>query len=214
MKKNSEEVYQLNLFEFGNDSEGNYINLSEKEEEDYNFTFTYEEIIAEDKNNNDFCIVAWHSYSPLWQDHRTLEEIRKDIREVAKTKCYHYGNMAKDIYAYSFKEDDDFYWFCIENPKHIVVVKHTSDINNILTGKETICYPACCVYLFEKTENGLKKIDSGWGEYKQDIRYKIICDEFKILEFSTNRIYPDKKPKDFYEAEYKLSDFINYWGDK
>lgn len=216
-KKSKVSDYEYDIFAFGNDENGNYVNLIEEErkkrEEKFK-EYPFEEIIKGNEFDNNYMVVAQFHTGCLYQWGHTLEEIRKEIEMVAKTKCYHCGNMEKNIYAYSFKEDDDFYWFCIENDNHIVVIRHTDNINSLLTGEKKICYPACCMYIFEKHENEpISLITSGYGKYKEDIRYKVLCDEFKILEFSTNRIYPNKKSKDFYECEFKLSDFIKYHGE-
>lgn len=212
---------QLNLFDFGFDENNNYVNIVEQEQmklqEEWK-EYSYEELISGYEKDNNYCICAIFSLGCLTQHGMTLEQSQRDIKKQAQTKCYHFGNMDKGIYAYSFRIDyedgDKDYLFAIENSKHIAVVRHISDINDVLTGKQKLGYPAVCVYLFEITENGLKIIDSGWGEYKQDIRYKILCDEFEILKFSTNRIDPSKKPKDFYECEFALSDFANYHKSK
>ena len=147
-KKSKVSDYEYDIFAFGNDENGNYVNLIEEErkkrEEKFK-EYPFEEIIKGNEFDNNYMVVAQFHTGCLYQWGHTLEEIRKEIEMVAKTKCYHCGNMEKNIYAYSFKEDDDFYWFCIENDNHIVVIRHTDNINSLLTGEKKICYPACCI---------------------------------------------------------------------
>jgi len=208
---------QMSIFEFGNNDKGEYVNFEEENEKNWH-NYPLEEIIKGHELEDDFVVCATFHTGCLSQYGMTIEDIQKEIKTEVESKTYHYGNLAKDIYAYSYKvclsDIDLMYWFVIENPKYIVVVNHYGNIDTLLKGEETICYPACACYLFEKTETGVKKISSGYGNYKDDIRYKVLCEEFKILEFSKNRIDPKKKPIDFYEAEYRLEDFINYWGEE
>lgn len=215
MKKGIEP--ELSLFDFGYDDNGDYINIVERKREklmESHKEYSYEEITKGHELDDNYMVVAEFHLNCLSQWGHTLEEIQNEIEKVAKTKCYHYGNMNKGIYAYSFKEDDDCYLFCIENDNYIVVVRHIASINKLLCGEEKICYPACFVDIFETHENQpIKVVRGGYGEYKQDIRYKVLCEDFKILEFSTNRIDPNKKPKDFYECEFTLHDFIKYHGE-
>lgn len=213
------ESRQISLFDFGFDENGDYVNIAEKkraEDERYYQEYSFEEIIKGHESDNDFVVCASFHLGCVSQWGMTLDEIRAEIAKEAKSKCYHYGNMSKGIYAYSYRIDfddgDQRYMFAIENESNIVVVRHCESIDDIITGKEKICYPALAVYMFDKTESGAKEIKSGYGEHKNDIRYKVLCDRFRILEFSGNRIYPGKKPKDFYECEYALPDFIKYWG--
>lgn len=210
-------MQQMSIFEFITNDKGEYVSIEEEKNKNWH-EYSLEEIIKGYENNKDFCVVATFHLNLLSQYGLTIEEIQKEIQEEVSTKCYHYGNLEKDIYAYTYKvefdDGDVIYWFCIENENHIVIVKHTKTLDDLLFGNETICYPACACYLFEANENSIKKIDSGYGKGKDDIRYKILCDEFKILEFSKNRMNPKRKPTDFYEAEFRLEDFINYWGNK
>lgn len=208
---------KLNIFEFGTNDKGEYVNLveeSNREREEKFKTYPYEEIIKGHEDEADFCVVATFHMGCVSQWGMSVEDIQREIQREVDTKCYHYGNMEKGIYAYTYKiefEDGEvMYWFCVENEKHIVVVKHLKSLDDLLNGNEKICYPACEVYMFDS--NG-SQIRNGYGHYKDDIRYKVLCEEFEILEFSTNRIDPKKPPKDFYEAEYTLPDFIKHWGE-
>lgn len=208
---------QMSIFDFAINENGEFINLKEQQEKrdaEYFKEYSFEELIKDHEQDDDFIICATFCNS-LSQWGNTFEEIQKEIQEQADSKTYHFGNLDKGIYAYSYKikfEDGEvMYWFVIENKNHIVVIRHFGKIEELLDGTEKICYPACACYLFEHTENGLKQITSGYGNGKDDIRYKILCDEFKILEFSGNRIYPNKKPTDFYEAEYEFGKFVEYW---
>lgn len=210
---------QISIFDFGLDDKGNYVNLVEEAEKERlkNWhDYPYEEIIKGYENDDDFCVVATFHMGCVSQYGLTIQEIQEEIKKEVATKCYHFGNMNKNLYIYSYRVDfedgEKMYWLVVENEKHIVVIRHCGNIEDILTDKEQICYPACCVYLFEVTESGVKKITSGYGEKEKDIRYKILCGELNILEFSTNRIDPHKPPTDFYEAQYKFSDFMNYHG--
>lgn len=208
----------INLFDFGLNENNEYVNLVEEQKEKDRANhkeYPFEEIIKGHELEDDFVVCATFHTGCLSQWGYTLEQIQAEIKKEVDSKCYHFGNLEKGIYAYSYKivtdDNESMYWFCIENEKHIVVIRHTGKIDDLLYGREKICYPACCVYIFEVTENGAKEIRGGYGNGKEDIRYKVLCDEFKILEFSSNRIDENKNPKDFYEAEYEFSDFCRYW---
>ena len=205
--------FPISVFDFVTNEKGEYVNVFEERENKWH-SYSYEEIVKGYELNNDFVICATFHTNPLSQYGLSLEEVRQEILKEAKSKTYHYGNLRLDYYVYSFKYANDGWWVVLENPNHLVLIRHTGNIDDLLFGKEKMCYPACEVTLFEQTDTGLKKIMSGYGEYKSDIRYTVLCEEFKILEFSTNRIDPNKKPTDFYEAEHTLEDFMKYWGEE
>lgn len=205
--------FALNLFEFGNDDNGNYVNLVEEKREKIEnvIVYNYEQLTEKFKENSTYCLVARYYDNGWWQRGLTFDEIIDEIKSVSNSKCYHYGNMERGIYVYSMKFGENDYRIFFENTDHIVSVRHLGQLNDLLFGKEKIMFPACEVDLFNVKTT--EKIKSGYGNYKDDIRYKIICGEFEALKYSTNRIDPNKKPKDFYELEFTLNDFIKYYGE-
>lgn len=211
----NESLTQMSIFDFTTNDQGEYVSIEEEKGKNWH-DYSLEELIKNHESNDSYVVCSKFHLAPLCQCGLTVAEIQEQIQKEAESKTYHYGNMELDIYVYSFKLGDDCYLLIFENPKHLVGIIHHGKIEEILRGEKNVCFPACEVYMWEQTENGVKYINSGYSDNRkeEDIRYKIICGEFKVLEFSKNRIYPNKKPMDFCEAEFKLEDFINYYGDK
>lgn len=176
--------------------------------------YTYEELIRNYERQIDFKMIAHYFTSIVEQVPKgtPIESKREEIMKVVKTKCYHYGNMEKGLYIYSFKEEyqsgGKSYYLMFDNGEYVVTIR-VDNIDNVLMGKELICFPACALDIFDKNGNW---INSGYGKHKNDIRYKILCDSWKILDFSINRI-GNSKPKDFYECQFKWEDLTKYWGE-
>ena len=170
--------------------------------------YAFEDVIRGHEDDSEFVMVADWFMCPLSQFGKTIPQLQERIQKVVESKCYHYGNMKKDLYVFSIV-DGDSKRLCFQSLDYTVQTK-IDDIDEVLRGNEKICFPACEIWIYDV--NG-QLITSGYGNYKDDIRYKILCEIWKILDFSSNRIEEGKKPKDFYECEFKLEDLSNYWGE-
>lgn len=218
MSRAIEENKQLCIFDFGLNEKGEYVNLLEDQEKERLskwHSYTWEQITQGHSQEEDYMIVATYYQSEYSQYGLELDDLKKEIQKIAESKCYHYGNLKKMIFVYSYQFEKDFYRIAIENQKYIVLCKHYGNIDDVLMGKEQIGYPACEIELFEKKDDEIVQIRSGYADgehYKDDIRYKILCESFEIIKFSTNRVQPGKKPKDFCECQFKLDDFAKHWG--
>lgn len=208
---------ELNLFNFGNDDNGNYVDFAEEERkriEENRKEYPFEDLIKGNEDSADYKIVASWFCNSICQWGKTLAEIQKEISNIVKTKCYHYGNMNKGIYVYTYKVEYDSgetaYKLMIITPKNIVGVNYTiDDLDGLLDGEIKISYPACCVDIFDTKGNNIGLFD----ENHNDRRHDILIGDLKLNEFSDNRLEKNKKPNDFYECEFALTDFIKYWGD-
>ena len=219
MSKNTRKYEQLNIFEFGNDEEGKYVNFSEEEQkklleqEKIKYPdYSYEEITKDFTFSQEYeKLLAYNFLDIFSQYKKTIPELVKEIKTLANNICWHYVNFDKKIYVYSFEHHDEennidlyiqidkYYIHCCEHKLQEVL-------------KDGICFPACMITIYENVDGFFKKVDGPYGEKEKDIRYQIICDKLQALNFGTNRIDPDKKPKDFYEVKFELIDFMNYWG--
>lgn len=217
MENNKHE--QLNLFEFGYNDDGEYVNKTEEQQkkllEDAKEKFpnyTYEQLTSGLKfGDYDEKLVAYNFLDIFSQYRKTIPELVKDIKALAKNKCWHYVNFPKQIYIYSFEHHDeeqtiDLY---IEFEKYYI---HCCEHSLKEVMADGICFPACAITLYENVDGFIKKVDGPYGHKEEDIRYQIICEKMQALKFGTNRIAPNKKPKDFFEVKFDLTAFMDYWG--
>lgn len=144
-----------------------------------------------------------------------LSDIRKEIENILKTKTYIYGEKGKYIYYFAIKYDDGTYNYRLifETNKDIIGVNYRiEDINKIILGEETIHYPAMCIDIYNK--DGTIKQDCVYGNKEKDTRYQILIGEWEVHKYSKNRLDPKKQVDDFYQAEFKLEDLLNYFKNK
>lgn len=220
MAKNKQ-YEQLELFEFGYNDEGEYVNHSEEEQkkllelEKTKFPeYSYEELTKGFTfSQEDEKLLAYNYLDIFSQYKRTIPDIIKEIKRLANNKCWHYVNFDKKIYIYSYEHHDeeshiDLY---IQIDKYYI---HCCEHNLKEVLEEGICFPACAIWIYENVDGFFKRVEGPYGNKEEDIRYQIICDKLQALKFGTNRIDPDKKPKDFYEVKFSLIDFAKYWGEK
>lgn len=200
---------QLNIFDFGLNEDGEYVNIVESEQarhDAYYKEYSFEEIIKGHEDDAEFVFMAHFHMSCLEHWGRTVEDIQKLIQKDAATKTYHFGNTEKLVFAYSYKltDLDDCYIFCIENQNYIVAQHHHGNIDDILTDKVQICYPACEIDCFKTEENTV--VDIHADERDQ------IFEELEIFKLSTNRIVEGRKLEMFCEAQHPFSAFVKHWG--
>lgn len=91
-------------------------------------------------------------------------------------------------------------FLCFENDKYIVLTE-INNVNDVLTGKEFISFPACGIWLFDKDGNEINTFIDGI-----DMREEILINEWHIEKISFNRIEKGKKINSFCECGLYLHD--------
>lgn len=215
----------LNLLDFGINENGEYVNLvlEEKHKKD----ISVNELKNWVENHSDPLIrlidfAFGYDEDDIKNNKLVINDIKKEYEDILKTKCYHYGNMEKDLYIFSLtgKKRSELVF---QNLKHYLmfgcngfyinenheVVDYT--LEDYLVGKDKITFAALYCPCFDKNGNKIEEYAEG-KNYQQDIRHIVCIKEWQMDKFSTNRIQKDKKIKDFYEVEFNFSDLVNYYG--
>lgn len=213
---------ELNLFDFGTNQKGEYVNLEEEKVYEEELELSIVENYVKERNDPLMNII-WQTFFPYHFTKKSSEYIISELEKVFNTKTYHFGNMAKDLYIFSLKRDDK-YVFVFQNEKHYLVsdTPHFELINgdiveysieDILSGKDKICFPALHAHCYDTNGELIVDYHDAGDNWKKDIRHIVIIDEWQMDKYSTNRMYENKKIKDFYECEFYMSDLIEYWGE-
>ena len=205
-----EDREQLNLLDFGNNENGEYVNLVEEERKK-------NELAQEDYENklkeNENPLVRILAGLWCYRFHKnTFNETLDQIERESKTKCFHYGNLEKLMFVFTLTTEDDYSYFVFETEKHYLLF--VSGINNklldeYLLGNKTLSCPALGVEVYDKQGYQIWE----FGEKDKDIRYQCIINEWHMDKFGENRMNKGKKIKDFYEIEFELPKLIEYWGE-
>lgn len=202
----------LNLFDFGTNKNGEYVNLVEEEKRAKDISREELEKWVE-SNYEPLTKIVFHlcvGYIELGR--KTNNEIKEMINKIVDTKCYHYGNMKKDLYIFSLT-DGCRQFLVFYNLKHYLVAYINDDtLENYFMGRADIVFPASYCPIFDEKGNRIEQYADG-ENYKKDIRHIVIMDEWQAKSYSRNRINEGKNIKDFYECEFTLPDLIKYWGE-
>lgn len=215
----------LNLFDFGTNDNGEYVNLVEEEKRLKDIS--EQELMSWAKSNNDPLIkIAFDCYiSSTEIEFGNHNDIKTKLNEIVETKCYHYGNLEKNLYIFSINCKGRF-MLIFENPNHYLVyepslwkLEHGSYGNMVdvafddyLMGKEKIGFPALFCPCYDKKGNRIHQY-ADQDHYKEDIRHIVCIKEWQMDKYSNNRMKEGKKIKEFYECEFELTALINYWGE-
>lgn len=215
---------QLSLFDFGENDKGQYLNLVEEEKRLHDIS----EKELEDfiKNHSDPLIrIAYRFFIGYAWDGHILRDVKEKLENIVKTKTYHYGNMAKDLYIFSlnsYGSDYETAIFIFDNTKHYLVFnalgyKSTKpfkeyDIDDYISIKADFHFPALFCEIYDKNGNRIEQYADG-KDYQKDIRHIVCMKEWEMGKYSKNRLEENKKPKDFYEVEFTMQDLVNYFGD-
>ena len=218
----------LNLFDFGTNDNGEYVNLVEEEKKLKDISI--KEFQKWLSNHNDPLIrIAFDCYiSATELEFGIHNDIKKKLEKIVATKCYHYGNMEKGLYIFSLSNEGR-HMIVFENSKHYLVNEPNCwklsngscgtlvdiDFDDYLLGKETLSFPALYCPCYDLKGHRIHQYTQGLeSDYQNDIRHIVCIKEWKMDKFSTNRMYDNHKMiKDFYECEFRLPDLINYWGE-
>lgn len=216
----------LNLFDFGTNENGEYVNLVEEEKRLKDIT-EQEFVSWLNKNDDPLIKISFDCYiSSTELEFGNHNDIKAKLEKIAATKCYHYGNLEKGLYIFSINCEGR-HMIVFENNKHYLVfepslwkLEHGSYGNMVdvkfddyLMGKETIVFPALYCPCYDLKGNRIEQY-ADQDHYQEDIRHIVCIKEWKMDKYSRNRIYDQhKKIKDFYECEFTLTDLINYWGE-
>lgn len=212
--KNIEKYEQLNLFEFGNNEEGKYVNLLDDFQEKNDLkNKSIEEWINEQFNAPMYRIINT-CCSGYFEEKETLSERIKRLDKIRESECYHYGNLRDDRYISSIVDGESFRFIFSSKNYNIVTCWHwfeDNSIEDVLSGKAKICFPACMTDIFDKEGNKIHEFSD--YDKKQDVRYKAIIDDWQMDKYGTNRIEQGKPVKNFCEVEITLPDLIKYFGE-
>ena len=215
---------EINLLNFGYNELGEYVDLVEEERKKNDISKN--ELESWVNNNDDPLIkIAYDSYYSSRWELDTCKGIQEKLIEIAKTKCYHYGNMGKGLYIFSINNEGR-YFIIFENENHYLTHEASGwkleygsygniidvPFDDYLLGKETISFPAMYCACYDLKGNRIHKY-TDQDNYKEDIRHIVCIKEWQMDKYSKNRMQEGKKIKDFYEVEFYLTDLINYWGE-
>lgn len=203
------------LFEFGTNENGEYVNLVEEEK------------IKNDIDEKSFHEWLDHHENPLIRlaadflvsyyelETKTYNELKEKLERIVEQKTYHYGNMAKDFYIYTLNAGGNCYCFVFDTPNYIMANLNycygQKEVDKVLFGEELIQMNALSVRCYTKNGNRIDEYSD--NDPKDDIRYKVVMDEWQMHKFGENRIRKGKKIKDFYEVAIALPKLIEYWGE-
>ena len=216
---------KLNLFDFGTNKNGEYVNLVEEEKKRKDISS--QELMNWVENHNDpLTRIAFDLFiSAIEIESGINSDIKDKLEKILATKCYHYGNMKKGLYIFSLC-CDDVYKFIFENEKHCLAAEPNNwklehdthgnvvsvPLEDYLLGKKTLSFPALYCHCYDMNGKRIEEYADG-ERYKEDIRHIVCIKEWQMNKFSKNRIEENKKIKDFYECEFTLPDLIKYWGE-
>ena len=171
---------------------------------------TNEQEIEEYKNslNTPLEKMTYDLFIGWWELRKGLQAVKDVVSSVVKSKTYHYGNMEKGMYIFSIQEDEKKVMI-FDNGTHYLACECIDDIEQVLFNNEFICFPAMYCKVYDRQGNIIHQ----YGTRNDDIRYIACISEWKMNQFSFNRIEEKKPVKDFYEIKFKFKDLVNYWGE-
>ena len=215
---------ELNLFDFGYNEAGEYVDLVEAEKIKNDLSIKeYQEWLSKEEN----VLIKIADFFFGYDEHdetSIINDIKDNLIKIVSTKTYHYGNMKKGLYIFSLtNEKEDRSILVFENNQHYLafgcngfyienthVIDYTLD--DYLLSKASISFPALYCPCFDLNGNKIEKYADG-TKYQEDIRHIVCIKEWQMDKYSKNRIEEDKKIKDFYEVEFYLKDLIKYLGE-
>lgn len=139
--------------------------------------------------------MIFQTFRGSWVYLTRFEKGLKEITKIAKTLKYHYGNMSKDNYIYSFKFDDLDYKLVFQMGEEIIFLE--TRFKNVF--EEQIRFPAMCMSYYNLQGN---KIDFRIRD--NFILEKLGYKNARKCEWSTN------EKKDFSNTEWTLTEIIEY----
>ncbi len=215
---------QLSLFDFGENSNGEYLNLVEEEKRLHDITEKELEDFIQN-HENPLIRIAYRFFIGYGWDGHVLRDVKEKLEKIVATKCYHYGNMEKGLYVFSLNSYDFDYKtaiFVFENENHYLIfdsfgfkslnplVENT--IDDYLKSEVKFDFPAIHCEIYDMKGNRIEQYADG-EDYQKDIRHIVCIKEWQMNKYSTNRITAGKRIKDFYECEFYLRDLVNYFGE-
>lgn len=202
----------INLFDFGTNEKGDYVNLVEEEKRQKDIS---EQEFIEWVNNHEnplIHIAADFLINSYDLEHKTKNELKEELEWIVEQKVYHYGNMEKGLYIYTLFEGN-CWCFVFENKNHIMVnlnyMYSAKEVDEHLLGKKRIQFNALSVRVYDLEG---KRIEQ-YGNKDKDIRYQCAINEWQMDKYGSNRMTEGKKIKDFYEVELELPKLTEYWGE-
>lgn len=202
----------LNLFDFGTNNKGEYVNLAEEEKKLKDISDKEFDEWLKNHENPLVKIAADFLVNCYDLEHKTKNELKEELEWIVEQKVYHYGNLEKGLYIYTLFTGD-CWCFVFENDKHIMVnlnyVYSAKEIDEYLFGKQLIQCNALSVRVYDLKGNKIEQ----YGEKDKDIRYQCLINEWKANIYGDNRMNPLKKIKDFYEIAINLTKLTAYWGE-
>lgn len=216
---------ELNLFDFGTNENGDYVNLVEEEKKLKDIS-SQELMNWVESHNEPLIRIAFDLFiSAIEIESGINNDIKDKLEKILATKCYHYGNMEKGLYIFSLCYDD-IYKFVFENEKHYLAAEPNNwklehdtygnvvdvPLEDYLSGKEKLSFPALYCHCYDMNGKHIEEYADG-ERYKEDIRHIVVIQEWQMNKFSENRMNKGKKIKDFYEVEFALPNLIKYWGE-
>ena len=210
---------QLNLFDFGENETGKYVNLVEEEEMSREISEKQlKKALAE--HSNPLVRIIYNEMFGYGWDCKLKKDIIPLCEKIFATKCYHYGNMQKGLYIFSlYDERYDNSIFVFENENHYLIFHTGYDalkqrnltIDEYLKSEQTFCFPALHCHCYDLNGNHIELYCD--NPCTNDIRHIVCIKEWQMNKYSTNRMTAGKRIKDFYECEFCLRDLVNYFGE-
>lgn len=232
-KEKGRTMEELNLFDFGLNEKGEYVDLVEEAKVDEKVALLEVNDFV-DNHDNPLVRVIFRAFYPFYMGGRKVDPKAwiKEIEDILATKCYHYGNMNKNLYIYSLQGRGKFV-FVFENENHYIVEcsshftlepdakgvmdVHDFTIDEYLSASHKdayLCFPACNTPCFDSKGNSILEYYDG-KLWQKDIRHIVCIKEWQMDKYSfENRVREGNAIKDFYEVKFYLKDLINYWGEE
>ena len=204
---------ELNLLDFGTNDNGEYVNLVEEEKRLKDISDKeFDDWVA---NHDEPLIRVLNDFAVNYYDreHKTNNELKEELERIVESKCYHYGNMEKNLYIYTLNVGG-CRCFVFDNCKHLMVNLNylyggEEELEEYLYGKQLIQCNALSVRVYDLKGNKINE----YGNKEEDIRYKCLINEWKANIYGINRMNKGKKIKDFYEIAIDLTKLTAYWGE-
>ena len=201
---------ELNLLDFGTNDKGEYVNLVEEEKRLKDISDKeFQEWLT---NHNDPLVKIAYNLLPYERHKLTYNELKEELEWVAFQKVYHYGNMEKGLYIYTLF-DGDTWTFIFESKDHIMINTNRcysqKEVEDVLFGNKPIPFNALAVSVYDLKGNLITE----YGDKEEDIRYRVVINEWQMNKYGDNRMNIGKKIKDFYEVELSLPKLTAYWGE-
>lgn len=207
---------ELNLFDFGTNDKGEYVNLVEEEKRLKDIS---EKDFQEWLKNHDNPLVriAFDCCMPYdYLDKYTYNELKEELEWIAFQKVYHYGNMEKGLYIFTLFTGSCWF-FVFENENHYIANINTmysqKEVEKYLFGKELIQFNALSVRVYDLKGNLITEYGGSTDKIDEDIRQKAVINEWQMNKYGDNRMNKGKKIKYFYDVELSLPKLTAYWGE-